>query len=192
MGRDATDLLSAASKGNHRAAAQLMPLIYEELREIARRQLAKRGPGDAITLQPTAVVHEVFLRLVDRKTADVHSRTHFYALAAVAVRHVLIDHVRGRRRAKRGGDWRRISLADAVAVTCNSEVDLLALDEVLSKLAELDERAAKVVELRFFAGLTEKDVADILDISERTVRNDWSMARAWLRCALSGKEENPP
>lgn len=192
MDVEPSQLLSRAAQGDGSAAARLMPLIYDELRELARRLLAKRGPGDAITLQPTAVVHEVFLRLVDQKTADVHSRTHFYALAAVAVRHVLIDHARGRRRAKRGGDWRRISLADAVAVTCHSEVDVLALDEALSTLAELDERAAKVVELRFFAGLSEKDVADILDISERTVRNDWSMARAWLRCALSGKEENPP
>ena len=189
MGHQATQLLAEASQGSEAAAARLAPLVYDKLRVLARVYLAKAGHVGFQTLQPTALVHEAYLRLVDQKTADLRSRTHFYALAAVALRHVLIDQGRARQRAKRGGDWRRITLSDATAVTGRDEVDLLVLDEALANLAQLDERAARVVELRFFAGMTERDIGHTLGVSERTVRNDWTMARAWLRCEL-GDENN--
>ena len=135
------------------------------------------------------MVHEAFLRLVDKKTTDIRSQTHFYALAAGAMRHVLIDYVRNQKRAKRGSDWHRITLSDAYAVTARTTVDLLALQDALEKLTGLDERAARVVEMRFFGGLTEQAIADYLDVSERTVRNDWTMARAWLRCELGAEDQ---
>ncbi|MCP4245673.1 MAG: sigma-70 family RNA polymerase sigma factor [bacterium] len=191
MSGNATQLLTLASRGDQAAAARLTPLIYDELRQLARRYLARGGGGGA-TLQPTAVVHEAYLRLVGHQPADLKSQTHFFALAAVAMRQVLIDHARGRNRAKRGGDWRRITLGDALAVTRNDEVDFESLQVALDKLAEMDARAARVVELRFFAGLTDSTVAELLDVSERTVRNDWTMARAWLRCELSDSSDGKP
>lgn len=182
MTADATKLLDQATRGDEAAAARLVPLVYDELHGLAVRYLG--GRGSDLTLQPTALLHEAYLRLVDVKTADLHSQTHFYAIAAVAMRQALIDHVRGRKRAKRGGDWRKIALSGAQAVAKSEEVDLLALNEALEKFSELDPRAGRVVELRFFGGLTETEVAQVLGVSERTVRNDWSMARVWLRTEL--------
>lgn len=187
MGRDNTQLLKAMSAGDASAAKRLTPLVYDELRVLARRYL-RPGSASNRTLEPTALVHEAFLRLVDKKTTDLRSRTHFYALAAGAMRQILIDHVRKQKRAKRGGDWHRITLSDVQAVTARTSVDLVALQEALEKLTELDERAARVVEMRFFAGLTEQAIAEYLDVSERTVRNDWTMARAWLRCELGAED----
>ncbi len=187
MGRDNTQLLKAMSAGDASAAKRLTPLVYDELRVLARRYL-RPGRASDRTLEPTALVHEAFLRLVDKKTTDLRSQTHFYALAAGAMRHVLIDHVRNQKRAKRGGDWHRITLSDVQAVTARTSVDLVALQEALEKLTGLDERAARVVEMRFFAGLTEQAIAEYLDVSERTVRNDWTMARAWLRCELGAED----
>ena len=189
MRTDTTQLLTQASRGDEAAAAQLMPLVYDELRELAGRYLARGGEGGASTLQPTAIVHEAFLRLVGHQKRDFEGKTHFYAVAAVAMRHVLIDHVRGRKRAKRGGEWKRITLADGPHISTAGQLDLLALDEALTKLAELDERAARVVELRYFSGMTDRDIGEALGISERTVRNDWSMARAWLQCELEDKSK---
>jgi len=185
MRTDTTELLTQASRGDEAAAARLMPLVYDELRALAGHYLARGGEGGASTLQPTAIVHEAFLRLVGHDKGDFKGKTHFYAVAAVAMRHVLIDHVRGRKRAKRGGEWKRITLADGARVSSGGQLDLLTLDEALTKLAELDERAARVVELRYFSGMTDREIAEALGISERTVRNDWTMARAWLRCELS-------
>ncbi len=183
---ETTRLLQSASGGDEKAAARLMPLVYEELRRLAHRHLDSQKGTDPLALEPTAMVHEVFLRLVDKETVDFAGQTHFYAVSATALRQVLLDHIRGSRRAKRGGDWRRVALTDSIAITNGSNVDLIALDEALARLAELDERAARVIELRFFAGMTEAQVAAALQVSERTVRNDWSMARAWLRCHLDG------
>jgi RNA polymerase sigma factor (TIGR02999 family) len=145
-----------------------------------------------VLLQPTALVHEAFLRLVEYETADFKSRTHFCAVAAAAMRHVLIDHARGAGRAKRGGDWQRITLSGAEELSSSDEVDLLTLDDALTELGKLDPRAARVVELRFFGGLTEAQVGAELGVSERTVRNDWSMARAWLRTRLVNDVEEQP
>jgi RNA polymerase sigma factor (TIGR02999 family) len=151
--------------------------VYDELHRLAAHYLPQRGGNT--TLQPTALLHDAYIRLVDVKTVDLHSQTHFRAIAAVAMRQALIDHVRRGKRAKRGGDWRKITLSGVQPVAKSEGVDLLALNEALGKFAELDERAAKVVEMRFFGGLTETEVAEVLGVSERTVRNDWSMARTW-------------
>ncbi len=187
MGQDNTQLLKAMTAGDASAAKRLTPLVYDELRVLARRYLPPDSASER-TLEPTALVHEAFLRLVDKKTTDLRSQTHFYALAAGAMRHVLIDHVRDQKRAKRGGDWHRITLSDLRAGKARTSVDLEALQEALEKLTALDERAARVVEMRFFAGLTEQVIAEYLDVSERTVRNDWTMARSWLRCELGAEE----
>ncbi len=186
----ATELLTQATGGDEAAAARLLPLAYDELRRLASRYLG-RGGGAGVTLQPTVLVHEAYLRLVDQKTADLNSQTHFYAIAATAMRQALIDHVRGKQRAKRGGGWQRVTLSGVSAAAGGAEIDLIALDEALVKLAERDSRAAKVVELRFLGGLTEKEVARMLDVSERTIRNDWRMAQAWLRCELADGDGAP-
>lgn len=189
----ATELLTRATRGDEAAADRLMPLVYDELRRLARQYMMRDRGRNAPSLQPTALVHEAYLRLVNQSSVDSQSRTHFYALAAVAMRHVLIDQARGDQRAKRGGHWRRITLTNAFSDVSDDTVDLLGLQEAMGKLAELDERAARVVELRFYSGLTERQVAEVLGVSERTVRNDWSMARAWLRCQLTqdGRTEEP-
>lgn len=184
MDTDPTQLLLRATEGDAPAAAQLMPLVYQTLRDLAARYLGRTPDILCQTLQPTVLVHEAYLRLVDQNAADFRSRTHFFAVAAQAMRHVLIDHVRGRKRAKRGGVWRRVTLSDACEMTQAEGVDADGLEEVLGRLATLDARAAQVVELRFYGGLTEEEVAAALSVSERTVRNDWSMARAWLRREL--------
>jgi len=184
---EATELLRAASRADAAAAARFTPLVYDALRELAARYLGRCPPDSAANLQPTALVHEAFLRLVNPPGADFKSRTHFFAVAAAAMRQILVDEVRRRKRVKRGGDWQRITLTAALAGQTARTVDLEALDEALTRLAELDARAAQVVQMRFFGGMTEPQIGDTLGVSERTVRNDWAMARAWLRCELGGE-----
>ena len=166
--------------------------IYNELRGLAGFYL-RDGPGAhrTPTLSPNALVHEAYLKLIVQKDEVDLSRTHFLARAAVAMRHVLIDHARTRKRKKRGAGWRPVTLKDIPAISEANQVDLLALDSALTQLAGLDPRGARVVELRFFGGLTEKEVGEVLGVSERTVRNDWLAARAWLRCALDDSESTP-
>lgn len=181
--RKTTTILKAIVQGDDTAVGELTPLVYEELRRIAGRRF--KDAGGPMTLQPTAIVHEAFIKLVDRDTVNYNDQAHFMAVAATAIRHVLIDHARRKGAQKRGGDRGRITLTDARAESGGEEVDLLELDDTLNQLAELDPRAARVVELRFFGGLPDNAVAGLLNISERTVRNDWAMARAWLRQAMS-------
>lgn len=162
---------------------------YEHLRQLAAVYMARRaGAGD--TLQPTALVHEAYLKLLDSDQSKFKSETHYAAVAALAMRQILIDHARGKNRAKRGGGWQRVTLSDVHNVSIGDQIDVLALDEALTRLADLDPRAARVVELRFFGGLSEVETASYLGVSERTVRNDWSMARAWLRCELGESDES--
>lgn len=175
-------LLGPASRGDESAAEQLLPLVYDDLRERAAHYLSRERSGH--TLQPTALVHEAYLRLVDQTRVDWSGRTHFFAVAAETIRRILVDHARGNLTAKRGGQRNRVTLDEAVALSDERDVDLLALDEALDMLAKEDERAKQVVELRFFGGLTQVEVAQHLKVSERTVRNDWAWARAWLRREL--------
>jgi RNA polymerase sigma-70 factor, ECF subfamily len=179
---DFTNILIRASQGDDSAVNQLLPLVYDELRALAESYLQRERPS--ITLQATALVHEAYLRLVNQDEAQWQGRAHFFAVAAQAIRRILVDHARAHRSRKRGGDWQRVQLEDDLAASPERELDLLALDGALEKLARLDQRQARIIELRFFGGLSLREVAEVLGVSPRTVDGDWSMARAWLRQEL--------
>ena len=179
-----TSLVRKVTRGDTGAAEELFPLVYDELRRMAHGYFRGRG-GE--TLQPTAVVHEAYLRLVDQTAGGWKDRAHFVAVAATAMRQVLVDAHRRRRAAKRGGDWRKVTLDQAArAGDRGEEVDFLELEEALARLAALDERQGRVVELRFFGGLKMDEIAHVLGVSKTTVEGDWRMARAWLTNALRG------
>lgn len=190
--REVTEIvarLTAGGGADRASAEELLPHVYDELRQMARRYLSRERPGH--TLQPTALVHEAYIKLVDQSKVDWQGRTHFFAVGAKVMRHLLIDHARGKGRAKRGGGWRQVTLAGGVTPFGEQEfdaADLLALNECLDRLAELDPRQARVVELRFFGGLTVPEAALVLDVSPRTVEGDWAHARAWLKRELSRRE----
>lgn len=177
-------LLSRASQGDLKAVSELMPLVYEELRRLAASYVRRERPGQ--TLQATALVHEAYVRLINEKSRTFQNRTHFLAIAALSMRQILVQRARARRAAKRGGDPERITLDEQLfaAPQGGPEVDLVALDLALEKLAALDPRQAKVVELRYFGGLSVEEVAGVLDISPATVKRDWTLARAWLKREL--------
>jgi RNA polymerase sigma factor (TIGR02999 family) len=180
-----TDLLVDWSNGDQKALDRLMPLVYEELRKIARRQLGFENRGH--TLQSTALVHEAYLRIVDQNRVQWRDRAHFFAVAAQMVRRVLVDHARERHAAKRGGGAQKVSLDESIRAPLREDVDLLSLNEALDALTELDAQQAKIVELRFFAGLTNSEAAEALGIGTATVQRDWVTAKAWLFDRL-----NPP
>ncbi len=182
--RDPTELLTDLSGGQQRAADELMPLVYEELRTLAEGYL-RRERSDH-TLQPTALVHEAYLKLVDQNRVDWQGETHFKAVAAQAMHRALVDHARARNREKRGGKWRRVMLNDAfVLAGAHKDLEALALHDALEKMQRLDERQARVVELRLFGGLTSEEAGRILGVSARTIDRDWKMGQAWLRRELS-------
>jgi RNA polymerase sigma factor (TIGR02999 family) len=185
MGVDPSGLLIRAVEGDRQAAIQLTPLVYEQLRALAGEYIEDVGQ-DRVLLQRTALVHEAYLKLMGGGARDLRTRTHFFAVAATAMRQVLIDHLREQNRVKRGGGWRRVTMGGTPAADGETDVDLEALDAALRTLEDMDARAAEIVQLRFFGGLSEPEVAQVLGISERTVRSDWAMARAWLRTRLDG------
>ena len=166
------------------AVRDLFTQVYDELRRVAANALRQERRDH--TLQPTALVHEAFLRLARADSLSVLSRAHVFALAAQAMRRILVDHARGKHREKRGGGLHRIALDEEMSVSPRRDEDLVELDEALNKLAKLDPRQARIVELRFFGGLTVAEVADVLGVSKRTVENEWTMVRAWLRRELTG------
>jgi RNA polymerase sigma-70 factor, ECF subfamily len=173
-----TQILEQIKGGDKRAADQLLPLVYDEFRALARHYLNQERPNH--TLQPTALVNEAYMKLVDQTRVDWQGRSHFFAVAAQAMRRILVDHARAHQRDKRGGGRARVTLDESVALSPEKDQDVLALDEALEKLAQLDARQAKVVELRFFGGLSVEEVAEALGVSKRTVEGDWTFARAWL------------
>ncbi len=182
----ATEIVAGWSAGRapERSVEELMPLVYNQLRRLAGHYMRHENPGH--TLPATALVHEAYLRLVDDSRVSWQGRGHFFAVSARVMRRLLIDHARGRGRQRRGGGWRRVTLAQSLT-PADRELDrerLLALDQALHKLGDLDARQARIVELRFFGGLTNAEVAAVLEISERTVDRDWRFARAWLRQEL--------
>lgn len=186
---EATRLLNRAAEGELAAAAELLPLVYDELRRLAAACF--RGERDDHTLEPTALVHEAFLRLVDGSSVGWRSRNQFFAVAAKAMRNILVDHARSRDRLKRGGDWRRASLESAARILAAEDPqprfepwELVRLHEALEALAEVDERKASLVELRYFAGLGLEEAAEALGIARSTASEDWRMARAWLHREL--------
>lgn len=184
---DVTRVLTQAGAGDASATEHLFTIVYGALRTLAEKFLRSERHGH--TLQPTALVHEAFLNLMRGETPDWRDRAHFFAVAARAMRRVLINHALAKKALKRGGDRQRTPLSIVVSPDAPQPIDLLALDEALTALADRDERQARIVELRFFAGLTNKEVADVLEVSLRTVEGEWSMARAWLSRAL---REDPP
>ena len=186
-GSPVTQLLAGLQDGDPSVAARLLPLVYDDFRALALRHLARERAGH--TLQPTALVHEAYLKLVDQTRVNWQGRTHFFAVGAQAMRRILVEHARSRRREKRGGDRQRVELDEGAALAPERGVDLLDLDEALKRLEALDERQARVVELRFFGGLNMEEVAQALGVSKRTAEGDWRMARAWLHRELAAGED---
>jgi RNA polymerase sigma factor (TIGR02999 family) len=179
---DVTTLLDEWGRGNETALQQLLPLVYAELRGIAFRQL--RGERADHTLQPTALVHEVYLRLVDQRRVDFQNRAHFFGVAAQVMRRILVDHARRQGAGKRGNGVPRVAIEEARHAAAPDEVCVLALDLALGRLEEIDADLAKIVELRAFAGLTIDEAAQVLDVSPSTAQRDWRAARAWLKREL--------
>jgi RNA polymerase sigma factor (TIGR02999 family) len=178
-----TELLVKWGRGDKAALDELMPLVYDELRRLAASYL-RRSVGDS-TLQPTALVHEAYVRLADRQGASMEHRAQFFGLAAKVMRDILVDHARRRAATKRGGGQLRISLSRAERLGRQPEVELLALDDALQELAATNPQHSRVVELRFFGGLTNEEAAEVLSLSHATVERYWSFARAWLRRELA-------
>lgn len=192
---DATQILVRAAGGDARAAGELLPVVYAQLRAAAAKAMAAERRNH--TLQATALVHEVYLKLVGARETPWAHRAQFYSAAADAMRQILIDHARGRGRRKRGGGVVHCSLdgpltlAEPESPESESGIDLVALDDAIHRLESQDPRAAKVVRLKFYAGLTAEQIALALDLSERTVKNDWAFARAWLERELRSAEDSP-
>ncbi len=180
---EVTNLLLELKGGNKRAEELLIPLVYKELRRIAAMHIRRESPGHS--LQPTALVHEAYLRLTELKQIDWQSRSHFFAVSANVMRRILVDHARAARARKRGQGWDAVSLNEAILPSPQRAPELLALDEALTRLAAFDERQARIVEMRFFAGMSEEETGGALGISARTVKRDWRVAKAWLFKELS-------
>jgi RNA polymerase sigma factor (TIGR02999 family) len=178
-----TQLLIQVTQGNQEAESRLIPLVYGELRRLARRYMRNERPDH--TLQATALVHEAYLRLAGQKDISWQNRAHFFGVAANVMRRILVDHARAKLAKKRGGSDQKVSLDEAILVHPESPQQFLALDEALKELAKRDPRQSRIVELRFFGGLSEEEAAEVLGISVRTVKRDWNVARAWLYKELS-------
>jgi RNA polymerase sigma factor (TIGR02999 family) len=180
-----TELLLRWSKGDQAAMDALMPLVYEDLRRLAGYYLKQEARAQ--TLQSTALVHEVYLRLCGQQDPEWQGRAHFFAVAAKMIRRILVDHARRKSAAKRGGNVQPDPLDEAITIPAQANVDALLLDESLNELAVIDPRKSQVVEMRFFGGLSAKDIAAVLNTTEATVRRDWNIARAWLYRRMRGQ-----
>jgi RNA polymerase sigma factor (TIGR02999 family) len=180
---EVTELLRRMRAGQKEAASKLLPLVYNDLRRLAAARLRRERRSH--TLQPTALVHEVFLRLVGGHNVDWRNRAHFFAVAAGIIRHILVDHARDSKSLKRGGSLQRVELDEAFQYAEERSSELVALDEALDRLAEFSPRQSQMVEMRFFGGLNEEEIASVQGISARTVKRDWRIARAWLHTHLS-------
>src|SRR5436305_14709186 len=180
--REMTELLIEWSNGDQSALEKLMPLVHEELRRLAHRYMRRERRGH--TLQTTALVNEVYVRLIDQKSMSFESRAHFFGIAARAMRQILVEYARARGAVKRGGAMERVALEEAALVSDKPSAELIALDEALSELVEFDERLSRVVELRFFGGLSVEETAEVMRVHPNTVVRDWSVAKAWLHRRL--------
>ena len=183
-----TELLKAWSNGEQEALEELIPLVYHELHRLAHRYMARERGGH--TLQSTALVHEAYERLIDLKDVSWQSRAHFFAVSAQLMRRILVDYARTRRFQKRGGEWRQVPLNEALAVFRDRRTDIVALDDALLTLAGIDSRKARVVEMRFFGGLSIKETAEVLNVYEETILRDWRLAKVWLLRQLSKTDEH--
>jgi RNA polymerase sigma factor (TIGR02999 family) len=187
---DVSLLLSELACGNQEAGEKLVPLVYEELKRLARNHMSRERPDH--TLQTTALVHEAYLKLVKQQDVNWRNRSHFIGVASQLMRRVLIDHARGHLREKRGGVKEVLPLDEALVFSPERSEELLKLDEALARLSKLDDRQGRIVELRFFGGLSVEETAEFLGISSKTVKRDWSMAKAWLHCELRQKDGDVP
>jgi RNA polymerase sigma-70 factor (ECF subfamily) len=185
--KEVTRLLVDWGNGDQAALDELIPLVYDELRRLAGRYVRRESQGH--TLQTSALVNEAYLRLVDQKSVQWQNRAHFFGVAAQLMRRILVDHARSRSRAKRGGGAQMVSLAGQ-AVMSKEVADVIALDEALKNLAEMDPRKSQIVEMKFFGGLTTEEVAEVLKVTSRTVEREWRKAKAWLNRAISKGETN--
>ena len=181
-----TDWLLDWSGNDKQGLDQMLPVLYQELHRLASHYLSRETPGH--TLQPTALVHEAYLRLIDQRRVDWRNRAQFLGVAASMMRRILVNHARDRAAQKRGGNPERVSLSLVESPSGRPDVELIALEEALQRLAELDERKSRVVELRFFGGLTTEEIADVLEVSGATIEREWAFARAWLYDAIEGSE----
>jgi RNA polymerase sigma factor (TIGR02999 family) len=181
-----TQLLLAWGKGDQTALDELIPLVYAELRKLAKNYMRGQRPGH--TLQTTALVNEAYLRLIDSSRVNWQNRTHFFAISAQLMRRVLVDFARAKNSLKRGGERIQVTLDERIEGPAEDRTDLVALDEALQKLAKMNERQAKIVELRYFGGLSEEEIGETLQISTRTVRRDWNIAKAWLFRTIKNEE----
>jgi RNA polymerase sigma-70 factor, ECF subfamily len=179
---DVTILLSALTRGDDGAASRLIPAVYDELRRLAGSYMRRERVDH--TLQATALVHEAYMKLVEQRSTNWQSRAHFFGVAAQLMRRILIDHARGHSRQKRGGEDKKVSLDEAFIFSEQQAEELLAVDDSLNQLAKIDPRQARVVELRFFGGLSVEEAAEVLGVSPKTVKRDWSVAKAWLYADL--------
>jgi RNA polymerase sigma factor (TIGR02999 family) len=179
---EVTQLLVAWGNGDQAALEQLMPLVYSELHRLAHRHIKKERPGH--TLQTSALLNEAFLRLVDQRDVQWQGRAHFFSIAAQMMRRILVDYARSRRYAKRGGDAQQVSFDEELVVSRQLSADVLQLHDALNELATIDERKSKIVELKFFGGLSIEETAEVLGVSPGTVMRDWTLAKAWLRIAM--------
>ena len=182
------DAAGASREGDSTVARRLMPLVYDDMRDLAAVYL--RRESSAHTLQPTALVNEAFIKLVDQSRVGWRGRTHFFAVGAKVMRRLLVDHARSRQRQKRGGGRERLVLHDDMKISPQSDEDLLDVDEALDKLAKVDPRQAEIVEMRFFGSMSVQEVASVLGVSKRTVEGEWTMAKAWLRRELSNEDSS--
>jgi RNA polymerase sigma-70 factor (ECF subfamily) len=180
--------LRSGSARNPAAAGRVFEAVHDELRRAAAALMRRERPDH--TLQPTALVNEAYLRLVDGTRVEWQNRAHFFGIAARAMRQILVDHARARAAEKRGGGWERVTLDERLEVLSHREIDVFELDDALSRLGEMDARMARIVELRFFAGLTVEEVAHVLEISRRTVQREWRVAKMWLARELGGGGES--
>ncbi len=181
---DITALLQDWSDGKVEVLEKLMPLVYDELRRQASRFLSKERQGH--TLQATALIHEAYLKLIEQREVKWQNRAHFFALSSTAMRRILVDHARERHREKRGGSAENLPLDEAFKISASEKnIDLIALDEALNRLAKMNARQARVVELRYFSGLSNDETAEVLGVSNATVRNDWNIAKAWLKLQIT-------
>jgi RNA polymerase sigma factor (TIGR02999 family) len=187
---EVTRILRRIAGGHRDDLDRLITVVYDELRALARGHLRRERPDH--TLQPTALVHEVFLRLVNQRELAWHDRAHFFGAASELIRRILVDHARARASGKRGGERQRLTLSATDAAEPADGVDLIALDDALQHLAAIDERQARIVELRYFGGLTVPEVADLLEIGRRTVDREWCVARTWLYRTMTGVERRDP
>jgi RNA polymerase sigma factor (TIGR02999 family) len=186
---DITQILEQTRAGDRDAYERLMPLVYGEMRQLAARYLRRERIDH--TLQPTALVHEAFLKLIGQRHVDWKNRAHFFGIAAQAMRRILVDHARSVGRTKRGGAERPVSIDDVQVALTPRPIDLIALDDALQRLGELDPQQSRVIELRYFGGLSIEETAEVLGVSSSTVKREWTMARAWLYHELGGTLQGP-